>query len=65
MIVLFIEGTESCEFQTMNNQNVKRESKLINTSYVIAQFPPNYQLEVQHIFPFTFKFMDFLPGSYN
>lgn len=65
MIVLNIEGTESCDFQTMNNQNAKGEIRLINTSYVIAQFPKNYQLEGQHIFPFTFKFMDFLPGSYN
>jgi hypothetical protein len=49
----------------MNNQNVKGETKLINTSYVLQQFPHNYQLEGQHVFPFSFKFMDFLPGSYN
>ena len=65
MITLFIEGSETCEFQTVNNQTAKGEVSLINTSYVLQQFPQKYQLEGQHVFPFTFKFMDFLPGSYS
>lgn len=64
-LVLFIEGTETSEFQTVGNLNVKGINNLINTNYVLQQFPMGHQLDGQHVFPFSFRFMAHLPGSYN
>lgn len=64
-LVLFIEGTEISEFQTVGNINVKGINNLINTNYVLQQFPMGHQLDGQHVFPFSFKFMTHLPGSYS
>jgi hypothetical protein len=65
MIVLFIEGVEICEFQTEANIAVKGQNNLINTNYVLHQFIHGYKLDGQHLFPFSFKFLNHLPGSYS
>jgi hypothetical protein len=65
MIALFIEGLEKCEFIASSRETIKGETQLINTSHILHQFGENHELKGQHVFPFSFRFMNFLPGSYN
>jgi hypothetical protein len=64
-IILEIEGTETCEFRNLENQVVTGRNKLFNTSYVLAEFGHNQYLEGQLDFPFSFRFLGYLPGSFE
>lgn len=65
-ILLHIKGVESCEFAhegTSERQMVTKS--LVDCSYIVQDYGPNNALLGQYSFPFSFKFMDYLPGTFR
>ena len=57
---------EACEFRHEGTDARQIVSKnLVNCSYIVQDYGPNSALLGQYSFPFSFKFMDYLPGSFE